>query len=178
MADLSINSFKANFLGGARPGLYSVEMTFPTGVTNGLRAAQKLQFMCKSAGLPGTNIGSIEVGYMARKIPIPGDREPFGDISLTIINDTDWIVREAFEKWHNLVNTHETNLGIANIMTLTTDFNMRQLNRDGTILKTYKLVSAFPTQVGDIGLSYDTTSQVEEFTVSIKYAYWQTENIL
>lgn len=176
MADLSINSFKANFLGGARPSLYSVEMTFPAGVTNSSYAAKKMQFMCKAAEIPAATIGQIEIPYMSRKIPVPGDRT-FNPITLTVTNDTDWVVRQAFEEWLAIINSHEANLGATDINQMTADFHIHQLDRDGSTVKTYKLISAFPTEVGNITLGYDSTDTVEEFTLTISYAYWQTESI-
>ena len=177
MADLSINSFKANFLGGARPSLYAVEMTFPNGVTNSVLAAKKTQFLCKAAAIPADTINSFEIPYMSRKIPVPGDRT-FSPITLTIINDTDWVVRNAFEEWCSLINTHEGNIGNTSLASVTTDFNIKQLNRDGSIIKTYKLVSAFPSEVSDITLGYGNTDEIEEWQATIHYAYWQTETIL
>lgn len=176
MAELSINSFKANFLGGARPSLYSVEMTFPAGVSNSNYAAKKMQFMCKAAALPADTIGQIEVPYMSRKIPVPGDRT-FNPVSLTITNDTDWVVRQAFEEWLAVVNSHEANLGATDINQMTTDFHIHQLDRDGSTIKTYKLISAFPTEVAEIPLAFDSNDTIEEFTVQISYAYWQTESV-
>ena len=177
MANLSINSFKANFLGGARPSLYSVEMTFPAGVSTSLLAAQKLQFMCKGAALPADTVGTIEVPYMSRKIPVPGDRT-FNPITLTVINDTDWVVRQAFEEWMHIFNSHEANIGAIALADMVSDFRICQLNRDGSTVKSYKLVSAFPSELGEITLGYDNTDQIEEYTVQINYAYWQTESIL
>lgn len=177
MADLSINSFKANFLGGARPSLYSVEMTFPSGVASSLNAAQKLQFLCKGAELPADSVGKIEVPYMSRKIPVPGDRV-FNDITLTVLNDTDWVVRQALEEWMHIFNSHEANLGAVRLADMVSDFRICQLNRDGSTIKTYTLVSAFPMEVAAIPLGYENNDQIEEYSVTIAYAYWQTETIL
>jgi hypothetical protein len=176
MADLSINTFKANFLGGARPSLYSVEMTFPAAVQNSALAAKKLQFLCKIAAIPGSTTGTIELPYMSRKIPIPGDKT-FQPISLTILNDTDWAVRQAFEEWTTVINTHETNIGAVKLTDMTTDFHIHQLNRDGSTIKSYKLVTAFPTELSEISLGYENNDQIEEWTCTITYSYWQTESI-
>ena len=177
MADMSINSFKANFLGGARPTLFEVEMTFPAGVSNSNMAAKKMKFTCTGAAIPANSVGKIDVNFRGRKIPIPGDRT-FSEMSLTVLNDVDWQVRNAFEEWMALINTHEGNIGNTTLSSVTSDFQVKQLNRDGSVVKTYKLISCFPSALGEITLSGDSNDSIETFTITIQYAYWQTETIV
>jgi hypothetical protein len=42
------------------------------------------------------------------------------------------------------------------------------------VYKAYKLFGAFPTNVSEITLSYDTENAIEEFTVTFEYQYWDT----
>lgn len=175
MATLNINNFKSNFLGGARPTLYSVQQSFPISISSG-SASRKLEYLCKGAVLPGDEIGTIEVPYMGRKIKVAGDKN-FNNITLTIINDIDFEIRTAYERWMTLYNTHEGNIGAVNANDYWSDMIITQLGRDGSSLKTYRLVSAFPVNIGEITLGYDSVDTIEEFTLEIAYQYWQNESV-
>ena len=39
-------------------------------------------------------------------------------------------------------------------------------------LRTYYFSDIFPTEVSEIGLSYDSTDTIEEFTVTFQVQYW------
>ena len=56
--------------------------------------------MCKMASLPGSTIAPIEVPFRGRKLQIAGDRT-FDPWSITVINDTDFDVRNHYEEWMN-----------------------------------------------------------------------------
>jgi len=172
---MNINDFKANFQGGARPSLFRVTQMFPGAV--GGDAGRKMEYLCKGAQLPSDVVNPIDVYYMGRQIKVAGDRT-FEDITLTIINDIDFSIRNAYERWMSLLNTHEGNLGVVNPNNYWADLYITQLGRDGSALKTYKLVGAFPTNISPIDLSFDSTDQVEEFTVTLAYQYWQTDEVI
>ena len=42
----------------------------------------------------------------------------------------------------------------------------------GQVLREYVLRHAFPTNVSQIDLAYDSNDQIEEFTVEFQYSYW------
>lgn len=172
---MNINDFKSNFQGGARPSLFRVTQIFPEGV--GGDAGRKMEYLCKGAQLPSDNVNPIDVYYMGRQVKVAGDRT-FEDLTLTVINDIDFSIRSAYERWMALLNTHEGNLGVVNPNNYWGDLFVSQLSRDGSVLKTYKFVSAFPTSISSIDLAFDATDQVEEFTITMAYQYWQNEQIL
>jgi hypothetical protein len=167
---MNITSFKSNFQGGARPSLFRVAQNFPLGV--GVDAERKMEYMCKGAQLPASNVNPIDVYYMGRQIKVAGDRT-FDEMTLTIINDVDFSIRNAFERWMTLENAHESNLGVVNPNMYWQDLWIEQIGKDGSILKTYHVVSAFPTNVSAIDVAFDSTDQVEEFTVTLAYQYWE-----
>jgi T4-like virus tail tube protein gp19 len=171
---MNINDFKSNFQGGARPSLFRVDQNFPAGI--GGEAQRAMSYLCKGAQLPGDTVGNIDVYYMGRQIKVAGDRT-FEDMTLTIINDIDFTVRNAFEQWMTLLNTHEGNLGVVNPNGYWADLTITQLGRDGSDLKTYKLISAYPNSISPIDVAFDSTDQVEEFSVTMSYQYWQTDTI-
>ena len=67
--------------------------------------------MCKAAQLPASNIAEIPVPFRGRVLKVAGDRT-FDPWTITVINDTDFKIRTAFEKWMNGINKHDDNSGI------------------------------------------------------------------
>lgn len=169
---MNINDFKAQLVGGgARPNLFRVVMPFPAFAGVGGETS-KLTFMCKAASLPASQVGTIEIPYRGRKVKIAGDRT-FEQYSITVINDTDFLLRNAFERWSNQINQHERNEGLQNPIDYQVDIILEQLNRNDEVIKIYKLVGAFPVNVGAIELSSESTDAIEEFQVQLEYQYWQ-----
>ena len=167
----NINDFKSRFTGGgARPNQFRVLMSFPGGVDGG----DKSQFMIKGASLPADVIAETIVPYMGRQVKVAGDRT-FEPMSLTIINDVDMSVRNAFEQWMNIINAHGANVGEQNPEVYQVDFEIEQLDRAGDVIKTYKIVGGFPTNISAIDLNWETNDTVEEFTVEISYQYWTSD---
>ena len=166
----SLTEFKANFQGGARPTLYNVLCSFPGGVAD-TQTSAKLQFAAKGAQLPGISLSPIEVPYQGRTVKIAGDRQ-FQPITLTVINDADWVVRNAFERWMNLMNQHGENRGASRPSEYQVDMILEQLDRNGDVIATYTLIGTFPSDVSPIELGYDQIDTIEEFSVTLEYSFW------
>ena len=95
----NIADFKGKLVGGgARPNLFEVQLAkLPTGIT---WDADVFQFMCKAASLPASTIANIDVPFRGRIFKVAGDRTI--DVwSVTVINDEDFKLRNAFEEWMN-----------------------------------------------------------------------------
>jgi len=177
----SISGFLGKVNQGVKPNLFEVEFAFPTGIT--APTAGLTSFMCKAGALPASNLGVIEVPFRGRTVKIAGDRT-FDTWTATFINDPEFKVRQAMEQWMWSMNRHEGNTGDLYTPSSTTgytrDLLVRQLERDtsgpNTIIRTYKLVGAFPTNVSQIDLAYDSNDQIEDFTVEFQYQYWTIES--
>ena len=85
-------------------------------------------------------------------------------------------VRNAFESWMNGMNEHSGNTGLTNPLDYQTDMTIEQLDRAGEVTKAYKVRGAFPVNVAAIDLSYDSSDQIEEFTVELAYQYWESNS--
>lgn len=197
----TLEDFKSRLIGGAaRPNLFEVELSFPGFATEGSTGDQTDQtrtvselsrFMIKTANLPASNVGVIEVPFRGRSLKIAGDRT-FDVWTVTIINDVDFSIRTAFEKWMNAINKHDDNSGLINPSQYQRDAIVRQFGRASTasansnvisptitqpgdsipVLKAYKFYGIFPTSVSAIDLSYDSTDSIEEFTVDLQVQWW------
>lgn len=167
----SLSNFRTQFMGGARPTLFRVTAQFPPGVDSG-QLTSKMSFDCKGAQLPGTTVNPILVPFQGRNVKIAGDRD-FQPITLTVINDSDWQLRTAFERWMNLMNGHAENVGATLPKQYQTDFWIEQLDRTGLVIAKYVLVDAFPIDVSAIDLSYESVDTIEEFSVTLEMQYWK-----
>lgn len=174
MANIGINDFVSKFTGGgARPSLYLVTLNFPAGLSSGADRT-KNSYLCKAASIPSSTIGEVQVPFMGRKIKVAGDKE-FDDWSVTMINDTDFSARGAFEAWVNSINQHVSNKGKENPSDYYVDLKVEQLDRQGNTIYTYDLRGCWPKSVGEITLGYDETDTVEEFEVTFAMNYWTSD---
>jgi hypothetical protein len=173
----NVSEFRANMIGdGARPNLFSVTLTFPTIANNGSAAGQKATFMVKSAQLPGSTIAAVPMYYFGRELKFAGNRT-FADWTPQIINDEDFLIRNSLESWMNAINSHTQNLrnqNAQNATAYTTDAIVTQYAKTGEVLKTYKFVGMFPTDIAPIDLSWDANDQIEEYGVTFAYQWWES----
>lgn len=173
---LSIQDLRSNLnLGGARPTLFEVQLTMPAGVDNG-GAARKLVFTCEAAELPPSTIGVIPVAYFGRIIKFAGDRD-FTPWGIRIINDEDFVVRNAFETWHSLINTRIGNrraFGSDVPALYKSSAEVRQFDRTGALIRTYIFQGMWPSNISGIGLDWAAQNQLEKFDVQLEYDWYDT----
>lgn len=167
---MNINDFKAELGDGARANQYKVTLTFPAAAFAGADVTRKVSFLCKTAQIPGQTVGNIQVPFRGRQIPVPGDRT-FEDWTITVMNDDKFVIRDAFERWHNALSFHSEPIGIP-ISEIYSDGTVEQLNRQGETIKTYEIKGMFPTSITGIELGYDTNDAISETSVTLAYTYW------
>lgn len=175
----SVADFLSNFTGGGlRPNRYQVVLTFPNDVLSavggGSATANKISFTCKTASIPATSVGVVEVPYMGRHIKFAGDKQ-YDDWAITVLLDTDLVGRHIFEAWHNQIMGFDSNVSTANFVNPANYFAsgvVTLLNRDGSSLETYTIESIFPSMVGDIQLGYENDNTVAEQQVSFAVNGW------
>lgn len=182
----SVSEFRANLnRGGARPTLFEVEISIASlagGVfATSAGALDKLKFTCQAANLPASQIGTIEVPFMGRKIRLPGDRI-YPDWTVTIMNDEDFSVRDWMENWSNLINEAELNLRVGpagnNPASYKCSAYVTQFSKTGEAIRRYRFDGLYPSEVGAIDLSWETTDTIETFPVTFQYDFWQVEPVI
>jgi len=176
MALRTITELKSRLSGGgARPNLFEVELSFPTGIKLDSSKNDLDRFLVKAAALPASNITPIEVPFRGRILKIAGDRT-FDTWTVTVINDTNFNIRSAFEEWMNTINKHDDATGEVDPSDYQVDgVKVHQLDRDGSKLRSYKFYGVFPTNISQIDLSFETTDTIEEFTVEFQVQWWSAE---
>jgi len=199
---MRINDFKAVMPGGgARPNLFKVSGGFPNNATTGLSGVlgavggaavgaasgdilgaansllggsgpgRNLEFLCKGAQIPAGSLGMITVPYRGRQLKVPGNRT-FADWTITILNDGQYSIRNAFEEWSNKINSHDGNVGPGSIEEIFQTWTVEQLDQSGNTIKTYEFQGVWPMEVGAIDLSADANDTIEEYSVTLAYQYW------
>ena len=202
-----ISEFKTKLInGGARPNLFLVRLNFPTTLSeiadiSPVEASniltERAEFLVKTAQLPASTIGTIDVPFRGRMMKVAGDRT-FEPWSVTVINDGEFGIRKAFETWSRGINALTENvsqLGFGDDNPgYCVDLEVFQLSRDGKtpnktpqaitaagvdgmdVVRAYKFYDAWPSSLSAIDLSYESNDQIEEFTVEFQYNYYETSN--
>jgi len=170
----NVNEFRSQLVGdGARPNLFEVSMEFPFWAIPG-NASRKFSFMCKTAQLPGSTVNSVPVQYFGRELKFAGNRT-FADWSVTVINDEDFVIRNAFERWMNGLNSHNNNIrnpAAQGQLGYTQNAAVRQYGKSGNIVKEYNFIGVFPTDLSAIDVDWGSNDTIEEFTVNLTYQWW------
>jgi len=181
----TIDDFKANVTSDfARPNLFQVDLAFPTGIINNSSLINLGKFTVRAANLPSSQIGVIEVPFRGRVLKIAGDRT-FEPWTITVMNDSGFVLRSAFELWASSIQAYNENftsaatLGNENDSTgYFADMSVHQLAKDiksgdkPRVLKSYKFYNIFPSAIAAIDLDYGNNDAIEEFTVEMQVQYW------
>jgi hypothetical protein len=170
----NINEFKSRLRGGgARANQFKVTLPFPGYASVGGETSD-LAFLCSATGIPGQTVGQVAIPFRGRVLNIAGDRT-FEPWTITVLNDTDFKLYRAFERWMNGINNMTDNEGIANPADYQVDGFVDQLDRNGTTLKSYTYRGLYPETLASIPLSYGTNDAIETFDVTFRYQYFETD---
>ena len=169
----NISDFKAKLAGGgARANQFKVTMPFPGYASVG-GEIEELAFLCRATSIPSMEVATIPVPFRGRSIKIAGDRT-YADWTITVLNDTNFKLRNAFERWSNGINNATDGEGLTNPADYQVDAFVDQLDRNGATIKSYTLRGVFPTEIAAIELAYDQNDAIEEFGVTFAYQYFES----
>ena len=183
----SIVDFRSRLKGGgARSNLFEVQMSFPDFAKPVSEALNDIPFLVKAAEIPASNIGNIPVPFRGRILPIAGDRT-FDPWTVTIINDTNFRLRDVMERWSDGINDIQTAQGTTNPEDYQTKATVLQLSRGPVkglnrkvtsgeeipVLREYDFIGIYPNVVSSIPLDHGATDQIEEFQVTFNYLYYE-----
>ena len=181
----SIVDFRSRMKGGgARSNLFEVQMSFPDFAKPVSEALNDIPFLVKAAEIPASNIGNIPVPFRGRILPIAGDRT-FDPWTVTIINDTNFRLRDVMERWSDGINDIQTAQGTIDPETYQQTAKVLQLSRGKSsdkkitsaanipVLREYDFIGIYPNVVSSIPLDHGATDQIEEFQVTFNYLYYE-----
>ena len=184
----TLDTFKSKLLGGGvRPNFFEVELKFPNLGIDDNDVSDRTRFLVKGANLPASIVAPISVPFRGRELKIAGERS-FDTWTITVINDSNFVLRDAFEKWMNVINKVSDNAGEVDPTVYQQEAYVHQLGRapitnpsgvpatSGNtvpILRSYHFHGVFPTNVSSIELSYDSNNVIEEFSVEFQVQWWE-----
>ena len=184
----TLDTFKSKLLGGGvRPNFFEVEINFPELAIDPNDVSDRLRFLVKGANLPASIVTPIAVPFRGRELKIAGERS-FDTWTVTVINDSNFIIRDAMEKWMNMINKVSDNAGVVDPTVYQQEAYVYQLGRAPIvgptnapaessdsipILRSYHFHGIFPTNVSSIDLSYDSNNVIEEFSVEMQVQWWE-----
>ena len=169
----NINDFKATLKGGgARANQFQVTMPFPGFAAVG-GETRTMSYLCQATNMPGMTLGEVDVKFRGRSLYIAGERT-FENWTTTIMNDTDFMLRNAFERWMNAINSMSDNSGLENPADYMVDAFVDQLDRAGQVIKSYTFRGMWPLTIGNIDVAYATNDEVETFDVTYRYQFFET----
>ena len=170
---------------GARPNLFEVALAFPNFVELSGQASAVSRFFVKTAQLPGSTIGALTVPYFGREVKVAGNRT-FADWTVTVINDENFVIRNAFERWHRGINGNQSNLRepgavstspLAPGTSYAVDAEVYQYSKaGGAPIKKYRFVGMFPNDIAPIDLDWGSNDTIEEYSLTLSYQYWLSED--
>ena len=106
MRTFNVNEFRTQMVGDG--ALICLKWKCHFRVFSAENAQTKMTFMCRTTQL-GVTLGVVPVTYFGRELKFLGNRT-FADLTVTIINDEDFVVRNAMERWMNGLNSHSLNV--------------------------------------------------------------------
>ncbi len=198
----TISNFRNQLAGGgARPNLFEVNIENFAGAAGNLSptnnppqpanpgwtAQNDFNFLCKATSMPTQTIGSVDIPFRGRILKVAGDRT-FEPWSVTVINDESFSVRKAFESWAEKINAISTGVGEVDPSKYMGTGFIKQLSRsvskgatsiaadtgDQKVLHTYKVREIWPSEIGSIDLSYESSDAIEEFTVTFQVQWFES----
>jgi hypothetical protein len=160
---MSINEFKARVPEVARANRFEVQGNILGG---------DISFLAKATTLPGATLGIMEVPFQGRMIKLAGDRV-YEDWDITIYQTNDVDIRKRIDEWMVTALGHETNIGALAHAQYKEDLTVRQLDRAGSAIMTYKLIGCFPTNLAPLELAWDSNDAPSEFATTLAYDYYE-----
>ena len=170
----NINDFKSRLKGGgARANQFKVTLPFPGYASVGGETSD-MAFLCTATSTPNSTVADVAVAFRGRSLYVAGDRT-FDTWTTTVLNDTDFKIYRACERWLNGINNMTDNEGLTNPSDYQVDAFVDHLDRNGATLKSWTFRGLFPTALPGIALNYGTNNDVETFDVTWRYQYFETD---
>ena len=135
-----------------------------------------LKYMCKGATIPSSTVGVVTVNYFGRPVKFPGDRT-YEELTLTIINDEGYAVRNRIENWMNKINDMDLNTRDKTMVgkqNYTSDLFLRPFTKDGNVAgaSSWIFKNCFPTSLDAVDVAWESNDTIMEFTTTWSFDYW------
>ena len=156
----NVTDFNNQYSGDyARPNLFEVQI-----------GDWESKMFVKAASIPATTVGPVEVPYQNRKLKVPGDRT-FADWTATIINDQNYVLREALLMWQRNITGFSGMESLIGVSEAHKSIEIQPYNRDGSKATFIHTVYGWPSDIGSIELAWETTDAIQEYQVTFAVSW-------
>ncbi len=176
----SLGDFTTKFGQGIRPNLYQVISS------GGITIENQDSLLIKAASMPSASLGVVTIPFKGREVKRAGDRT-FTDWTISVLCDQENEIHSRFIAWsQGFMALDDTTRGLNyadwSVFPLSVSSSSGKINpggipADAAAGKVIKLIDCWPSEVGTIDFSYDSTDAVAEFSVTIGFDHWKYENV-
>lgn len=172
---LSVDEFTNNLtFGGAKANLYKVFLDVPPVLSDADGFSDHLTLMARSAQLPDSTLGVIELPYQGRTVKEIGNRT-YSEWMATFYLDEDLKGRKLIEQWHQRINDAKNNTQSASLSLLKGNQKIVQMAKDGSDILEITLHNCWPQSLPIAELAWDMNDQVQELITVWQYDYYTYE---
>lgn len=179
---MNINDFIAQISNGnlAKPSLFDVIVTPPTQLLQN-SSSYDLMYRCESIDLPGRNVltSDYTIYGLSKKI---GYGSTVNDINLSFILSEDYNEKLFFESWVDLItgsyrtgDVSQNMFEIGYYKDYVGTIVLRNYDETGQESKRTTFYEAYPTNIGNVSLSWADGSTIAKLPVQIFYRYYIEE---
>jgi len=174
---MKLDEFSSNFgkYGGGRSYLFKWIPEMKVGNSS------DTMYKVRATSLPESTIEEIPIHWQGMASKLPGVRT-YTDWTITVNCDNDWLIRQDFEKWMDLINnwyvneeTSEDSPGETTFASDRSDYlstqRLQLLDYNLSVTKTITLYKAWPKSIGSVTLDYGA-QEVASFDVTFSYLYF------
>ena len=167
----NIYQFRDALNASARPNQFQIHINFPDAVLGGLDANRAALYLTCQGSIPQSTIEDIQIMFRGKQYHEAGERT-YSPWTCQIYNGTDFKVRSALERWSHTILAAESTAGLDTPSMYKGSVEIKHLDRNGHVLRTYKLWGAYPQEVGEISLGFDQGNTIEQFSCTFVYDYF------
>jgi len=143
---------------------------------------RKVRLFCSAMSMPQREVDVATVKHNGPSRKFVTDHDKYENIDLTFYCDKFLRERAYFEYWQKAaINNESHNVGyydeyVADMRLMQLgQFTSRQDREESTYL--IKLIDAFPVRIGQVDYTYEPSTEVVSFNVTMQYRYWINESI-
>lgn len=161
----TIDEFKGNFTDLARPNRYRVNITGP------IAPPPTLNLMCKGTSLPGISLATFEHNLHGPQVQLPY-RSIIEDFEMEFYLDDNHTERNFFLDWFDYI-CNPVSKKLEFFRNYASTITIHQQNRANQDIFVARLIDTYPTNIGDVRLSYEEEDTVETCTITFFVRDWQ-----
>jgi len=152
----TISEIRTNITGKSKLDRFRITLPTPSGVVQ--------EVFVKAAGMPGRNVGVIEVKHRGATIKMGGD-PTYNEWSVTMYAE-DYDEYKKMYQWMNKIADFSNNTRGNPSEYKMDGVKVEQIGLDNKPLMTMTLNGVFPTAVADISFDNESTDSLVEFEVT------------